>query len=97
MNADNYNDRYTVATISGGDFTSVSMLLTFGPDSADGAEMCASVTANSDNLVELEEDFTVILSLVTLGASLSVGNAATIVAVADSDGIWSYFFVSNAV
>jgi hypothetical protein len=49
--------------------------------------MCTSASVNSDNLVELEEQFSITLSLVTLGASLSIGNNATIVTLTDSDGM----------
>jgi hypothetical protein len=40
------------------------------------------VTANSDNLVEFEEDFTIVLSLVTTvgGTNLTLGNSVTTVA-----------------
>lgn len=63
------------------------MPLTFPSGSEDSAEMCASVSVNSDNLVELEEDFTITLSLVTLGAIFTLGNNVSAVTLIDSDGM----------
>lgn len=63
------------------------MLLTFELGSGSGTEMCASLTANSDNLVEFEEDFTLTLNQETSGASLSLGNAATAITITDSDSM----------
>lgn len=68
------------------DYNSLSKSLTFVNGSSDGAEMCVTVTVNSDNLVEFEEDFIVHLSLVTSGANYITGNSATLVTILDSDG-----------
>lgn len=72
--------------MSGGDYDSVSKLITFVNGSTDGAEMCISIAVNSDSMVEFEEDFAVILYLVTSGASLSTGNSTSVVTIIDSDG-----------
>lgn len=79
-----------VATVANGDFSSLSVPLTFAPGSADGAEMCAPITANVDNLVEPEEHFTVTLTSVTTSSvsGLKLGNTQTVVAVSDSDGMF---------
>lgn len=65
------------------------MDLTFGPGSTNGAELCAPVTADSDNLVESDEDFRVVLTMVTpTGTSFHLGNTGTVVTLTDSDGKW---------
>jgi hypothetical protein len=63
------------------------MPLTFAPGSADGAEMCAPLYAIADNMVEPEENFTVLLTLSTSGESLSLGNSVTTVTVNSSEGV----------
>jgi hypothetical protein len=70
-----------------GDISALTMPLTFAPGSSDGAEVCTSVTASDDNLVECDEELTIMLSLVTTGARLSLGNNATSVTVSDNDGM----------
>lgn len=71
-----------------GDFSSLSVPLIFTPGSADGAEMCVSVTASFDDLVEAEEHFAVTLALVTpAGTGLSLGNTKTVVTITNSDGM----------
>lgn len=80
-----------IATVEDGDFSSLLMPLTFAPGSSDGAEMCASVIANSDDLVESEEYFVVQLALVTpAGNNLRLGNSETTITLTDSDGTYSY-------
>lgn len=77
------------ATTSNGDFSFTSMAQTFASGSANGAEMCASVSLMSDNLVESDENFTVELSLLTLaGTSLRLGNTETSVTIIDTDGMY---------
>ena len=78
---------FAVATIISGDYDLLSVVITFPKGSVDGAEVCASISVNSDNLVEYKEDFRVILALVTSGSSLSLGNNASTVSLIDSDGI----------
>lgn len=90
----------TIATSASGDYDLLSTQLTFPNGSEDGAEMCASVAVNSDNLVEFEEDFTIALSLVTFGTSLNIGNNLSAVTLIDNDGmLWpsSYnnYYVSS--
>ena len=75
------------ATSASGDYDILSVQLIFPSGSEDGAEMCTSVSANSDNLVEFEEDFTILLSLVTFGASLNLGNSSSAVTLTDNDGV----------
>ena len=78
----------TTATAGSGDYSSLSTPLTFANGSADGSMMCASVTANDDDLVEPEERFTVELDLLTpAGTSLSLGNTETTVTFRDSDSM----------
>lgn len=76
------------ATAGNGDYSSLSVFLTFAPGSTDGAEMCESVVANSDRLVESEENFKVQLALGTLGGSnLRLGNSLTAITLTDSNGM----------
>lgn len=64
------------------------MPLTFAPGSTDGAEVCASVVANSDDLVEFEEDFIIQLTMETLGGSnLRIGNSVTAITLTDDNGM----------
>jgi hypothetical protein len=74
------------ATSGGGDYEPLLVPITFRTGSANGAELCAPVTVNSDNLVETEEHFTVVLELVTSGTSLSLGGNTTSMTLVDSDG-----------
>jgi hypothetical protein len=74
------------ATAGDGDFSSLSTSLTFAPGSSDGALMCPSIAIVPDTVIEDEEDFSVTLSLVTTGASLSLGNNVTAVTHIDDDG-----------
>lgn len=76
------------ATSVSGDYDLLSTQLTFPSGSENSAEMCASVSVNSDNLVEFDEDFTITLSLVTFGASLHLGNSVSAVTLTDSDGTY---------
>ena len=80
-------NKFTTATNIDGDFPSVFTLLTFGLGSTDGADMCTSLTANADYLVEYEEDFALMLNLETAGASLSLGNGVTTITIIDGDGM----------
>ena len=84
------------ATSASGDYDILSIQLIFPSGSEDNAEMCASVSVNSDNLVEFEEDFTIMLSLVTFGASLNLGNNASAVILTDSDGTLESFIMSES-
>lgn len=79
---------YFSATIGDGDYSSLSQSLTFAPGSGDGARICSSVAILSDNVTELEENFSIALNLVTAGESLSVGNNVTLVTLTDSDGMY---------
>ena len=75
------------ATSASGDFDLQSMNITFPVGSANRAVRCVTLTVNSDNLVESEEDFTVMLTLVTSGANLNLGNSVFAVTLGDSDGM----------
>lgn len=87
------------ATIISGDYDLLLVTITFPSGSADGDEMCASVTVNSDNLVEFKENFTVNLALVTSDASLSLGSNTSTITLIDSDGnaIVVLFFPGNVM
>jgi hypothetical protein len=74
----------STATSGSGDYDSIFMSLTYTSGSADGAEMCASINVHSDDLVEFEEEFGVMLTLVTSGPSL--GNNKSAVTIIDNDG-----------
>ena len=64
------------------------MPLTFAPGSTEGVELCASLTAYSDNLVESEEIFIVMLLLVSSKESFfGLGNTEAAVYIIDSDGM----------
>lgn len=69
-----------------GDFSLDSMPLTFTPGSVEGAEFCVSPTVYSDNLVEPEEVFVIILNLVSSKESFfSLGNVEAAVYIIDSN------------
>lgn len=53
--------------------------------------MCASLAANIDDKVECEEDFTVLLALLTPGNNLNLANTITAITIIDFNGIqtWS--------
>ena len=74
------------ATASAGDFGVLSASPTFAPGSGDSAQVCSSISILSDNVTELEENFFVILTLVTNKKSLSLGNNITTVIHRDDDG-----------
>lgn len=78
---------YIIATSGSGDYQPVSAPITFQPGSANGAEMCTSVAVISDNLVETEESFQVMLSLVTAGTSFTLGSNVSTVTLINTDGI----------
>ena len=64
------------------------MPLTFAPGSTEGVELCASLTAYSDNLVESEEMFSVRLLLPFSKESFfGLGNTEAAIYVIDSDGM----------
>lgn len=77
------------AVSSGGDYESLSEFITFVNGSANGSEVCVSVTVNSDSQVECEEDFAVSLSLLTSGASLGLGNSNCVVTLLDSNSMYN--------
>lgn len=74
------------ATFDNGDFDYLSIPLTFAPGSGDGALMCFPVEVVSDNKAEGEEEFSITITMVTAGASLSLGNNVTTVILTDDDG-----------
>ena len=77
---------YTTASEEDG-VSSLSVPLTFEPGSASGFEVCASITADSDDLVESDEYFSIALEMVTAdGTSFHLGNTETVVTITDSDG-----------
>ena len=67
------------------DFFLLTIPLTFAPGSADSAEVCTTLSATVDNIVEEDESFTVTLTLATPGPSLSIENNITTVAILDGD------------
>lgn len=75
-----------IATIISGDYDFLSVIITFPSGSVNGTEECTSITVNFDDLVELKEDFRVILALVTSGSSLGVRNNASTISLIDSNG-----------
>lgn len=90
---------YHTATSGSGDYEPLVAPVTFTTGSAHGAEMCVSVTVNSDGLVETKEHFTVRLALVTSGTSFILGNTNSTIALLDSDGNTFYsgfwFLIQN--
>ena len=77
---------YATATTDGGDYTSFSVPLTFALGSGNGTQMCTSVSANADNLVEPDETLTVELALQTpVGSSFQLVNTETVVTLRDAD------------
>ncbi len=71
------------------------MPVTFPPASADGAMMCVNVIVLADAMVERVMNFTVELSLETVGESLSVGNNSTLIILVDSDGNQQFFYLET--
>lgn len=79
---------YTAAAVSDSDYSALNTTLTFAPGSGDGEELCTSVSATSDDLVESEEYFIINLALVTqAGTSFSLGNMETAVVITDNEGL----------
>ena len=76
-----------VAASGSGDYGLLSTWITFPNGSTDGAENCTSVTVYPDKLVELEENFTVVIDLITTGANLNVGNNISSITLLDDDGV----------
>ena len=68
-------------------FLSSDMPLTFASGSRNGTEVCVSLAANTDDEVECEEDFTVLLALLTPGNNLNLVNTATAIKIVDTNGI----------
>jgi hypothetical protein len=79
---------FHAATSGSGDFDSLSTPVIFPIGSAEGAEKCVSIAVNPDDLVESEEEFSIILSLSSTGDSLNLGTHASTVTLFDSDGMW---------
>ena len=75
--------------------------LTFVTGSGNGAQNCASWTARTDDLVEGDEEFNLVLDLVTPERGLNLGNPTTNIVIMDVDGIMTcldmllYDFDSN--
>ena len=82
----NYFFSFFSATVENGDFGALSALLTFARGSGDGAVMCSFVPILSDNVAELEENFFVVLMLLTPGNSFSLRNNITRVTFTNTDG-----------
>ncbi len=76
------------ASADDGDFTAISMLLSFISGSTDGDRVCVNITVFSDLLVECEEDFTVMLTLNTIEDNLLLENNSTFVTLMDNDGTY---------
>lgn len=74
------------ATVGDRDFDLLSVPLTFPPGSKDGVMLCSAVNTRSNNLTESEEHFFVILNLVTVRDSISLGNKVTHVTFTNVDG-----------
>lgn len=75
------------ATVGDGDFPSLNVYLTFQRGSPDGAGMCDNVTVNSDDLVESDEDFVIVMALATpAGTNFRLDNTEMVVTLIDSDG-----------
>lgn len=76
----------SIAANIGRDFASFFQLLVFSPGSDDGTLLCSSLIVLPDNVTELEENFFIVLNLLTEGDSLSLGNNITHVTHTDDDG-----------
>ena len=78
--------------MAGGDYVALSgEMLTFSPaagNNADGNTDCVSVTINSDDFVECDEDFTLSIDFLAgqiNDVALSVTNAMSTVTIEDAD------------
>ena len=67
--------------------TPFTLSLTFVTGSGNGAQICASWTARTDDLVEGDEEFTLVLALVTPERGFNLDNPATNITILDVDGI----------
>lgn len=67
--------------------TPFTLSLTFVTGSGNGAQICASWTARTDDLVEGDEEFNLVLTLETPERGLNLGNSATNIVIMDVDGI----------
>ena len=77
-----------LAATAGDDFLSLSSVpLTFPAGSANGSKVCTTLTATADDLVELDEDFKVLLDQVTYASTLSIGNNVTAVTLIDGNSM----------
>ena len=65
---------------------SLSTLLSFTPGASNDDMVCTNVTLASDELVECEEEFSLVLTLSTEGDNLFLGNSVTAITLLDSDG-----------
>ena len=74
------------ATDISGDFENLTMPLSFTPGASNGERVCINITVLFDGLVECEEDFTVVLTLDTVGDNIFLGKNSTAVTLLDSDG-----------
>lgn len=67
------------------DYESIMTTMDFDVDDGDGEMRCLNVTINEDDFVECDEDFTVELSLVTIGAAIALDNSTTVINILDDD------------
>lgn len=63
------------------------MVQRFVTGSGNEAQICLSWTAATDDLVEGDETFTLVLALMTPERSFNLGNAATNIVTMDIDGM----------
>ena len=69
-----------------GDYIGNNAVLDFVAGSGDGATVCIEVAALADPFVEMEENFTVALTYISVGECIVLENGITEVTIEDSDG-----------
>ena len=76
-----------MSALSGADFSGAILNVIFDSGMSDSSMVCANVSLLMDGLVELEEYFTVELTLDTVKSGIDLGaTTSTVVILQDSDG-----------
>ena len=68
---------------AGEDYTATSTVITFGPDDA---EMAVTIPLINDNVVEGQENFTVVLSLDSPPPNVELEQSEVLIIITDDDG-----------
>ena len=72
--------------VSPDDFTELSTSLEFPAGSPEGTTRCLNITINEDTLIEGNETFSVMLTLISTELGVTMGNSITTVTILDNEG-----------